>query len=145
MICKKVWRVASLAFMAVAISLFDRVAAEPKSLFENQISNWYTGLDKTKVLYAVNCGGESELTDDSGVTFMADRDYSGGQTTAGCGMHRWPMTNMNIYHAERWGEKFSYNIPINDQRDGHFTLVLKFSECYFWEPGMKVFDVIIGD
>ena len=23
--------------------------------------------------------------------------------------------------------------------------MLKFSECYFWEPGMKVFDVSIGD
>ena len=30
-------------------------------------------------------------------------------------------------------------------RDSRHTLVLKFSECYFWEPGMKVFTLKVGD
>lgn len=29
--------------------------------------------------------------------------------------------------------------------DGVYTLVMKFSEQYFWEPGQKVFDVALGD
>jgi hypothetical protein len=29
--------------------------------------------------------------------------------------------------------------------DGTYTLILKFSEQYFWEPGQKVFDVAVGD
>ena len=29
--------------------------------------------------------------------------------------------------------------------DGTYTLVLKFSEQYFWEAGQKVFDVAVGD
>ena len=59
-------------------------------------------------------------------------------------MHRWYMPNSEIYHAERWGEKFSYSIPLSDKKDSQHTLVVKVSECYFWEPGMKVFDVLIG-
>jgi len=55
------------------------------------------------------------------------------------------MSNSHIYHSERWGENFSYRVPLSDKVDSTHTLVLKFSECYFWEPGMKVFDVVIGD
>ena len=55
------------------------------------------------------------------------------------------LKNSDIYHAERWGETFTYRIPFSDKVDSLHTLILKFSECYFWEPGMKVFDVLIGD
>jgi hypothetical protein len=37
---------------------------------------------------------------------------------------------------------FSYALPL--QSDGLYTLVLKFSEVYFQEPGQKVFDVKLG-
>ena len=106
--------------------------------------SWSVGLDTSKVVYAINCGG-GDLVDDIGLNYMADRDYEGGQTTSGCGNHRWQMSNMKIYHAERWGENFSYAIPLAEDVDSQHTLVLKFSECYFWEPGMKVFDVYIGN
>ena len=56
-------------------------------------------------------------------------------------MHSWPFDNMLVYHSERWGEQFTYKVPLNTKVDGQYTLVLKFSECYFWEPGMKVFDI----
>ena len=107
--------------------------------------NWYKGIDRSKVLYAVNCGSNEPLTDDQGIVFHADKGYEGGQTTNGCGSHRWFMPNMQLYHAERWGESFTYSVPLSLKQDGKFTLVLRFSECYFWEPGMKVFDVVIGD
>ena len=60
-------------------------------------------------------------------------------------MHRWPMVNSEIYHAERWGEQFSYFFPLRADVDSLHTLVLRFSECYFWEPGMKVFDIYVND
>jgi len=60
-------------------------------------------------------------------------------------MHSWKMANSDLYHSERWGESFSYEVPLSLARDSQHTLILKFSECYFWEPGMKVFDIKVGD
>ena len=31
--------------------------------------DWYKGLKPSKVAYAINCGGELDLVDDSGITF----------------------------------------------------------------------------
>ena len=81
---------------------------------QEAMKDWYTGLKKDKVLYAINCGSDQGLEDESGVFFMPDRDFVGGQTTSGCGMHKWPMPNSEIYHAERWGENFSYKVPLSD-------------------------------
>ena len=52
-----------------------------------------------------------------------------------------------VYQTERYGlgEDFSYRVPMEGVKDGKYTLILKFSECYFWEPQMKIFDVAIGD
>mgnify|MGYP003899401251 CR=1 FL=1 len=119
--------------------------AREENKLKELMAAWSKGLKPSKVVYAVNCGGDNDLTDDTGITFKADQGFVGGQTTAGCGMHRWFMNNSEIYHAERWGEQFSYFVPLSDKIDSQHTLVLKFSECYFWEPGMKVFDVTIGD
>lgn len=58
------------------------------------------------------------------------------------------MPDTEIYHSERYGdnESFSYKVPLVDAtKTAKYTLVLKFSEVYFWEEGMKVFDVWIGD
>ncbi len=54
------------------------------------------------------------------------------------------MPNSEIYFSERYGpgEGFKYNIPIT--KEGEYTLILKFSEIYFTQPGEKVFDVKIG-
>ena len=112
-----------------------------------KVDDWYQGVDKTKVIWAVNAGAEKPFTDDAGIKYLADStDFvDGGQTTSGCGMHQWPFENMYLYHSERWGENFTYKVPLSLERDGKYTLVLRFSECYFWEPGMKVFDVKVGD
>jgi hypothetical protein len=51
---------------------------------------------------------------------------------------------MEVYHTERYGANsgFKYEVPVED--DGLYTLVMKFSEVYFQEPGQKIFDVKIG-
>ena len=52
------------------------------------------------------------------------------------------MPNTEVYHSERWGEEdFFYKVPVDKYADAEYTLVLKFSEQYFNEPYMKVFDV----
>ena len=40
-------------------------------------------------------------------------------------------------------EGFKYTVPA-PTKDGTYTLVLKFSEVYFNEPGQKVFDIKLG-
>ncbi len=40
-------------------------------------------------------------------------------------------------------EGFKYSIPV-PQKDGIYSLILKFSEVYFSEPGQKIFDVKLG-
>ena len=112
-----------------------------------RIADWFQGVNKQKVLFAISAGAEKAYTDDAGISFMPDSSefVEGGQSTSGCGMNHWPFENMFLYHSERWGENFSYKLPMSLKKDGQYTLVLRFSECYFWEPGMKVFDVKIGD
>lgn len=51
---------------------------------------------------------------------------------------------MDVYHAERWGNGQSFRYAPEIPADGLYTLVLKFSEVYFQEPGQKIFDVKIG-
>ena len=68
------------------------------------MKDWYKGLKSSKVIHAINCGGDNDYTDEAGITYEADKFYEGGVTTSGCGMHRWLMPNSEIYHAERWGE-----------------------------------------
>ena len=43
------------------------------------MKDWFGGLKADKVVYAVNCGGENDLVDESGITWRADRDFEGGQ------------------------------------------------------------------
>ena len=86
-----------------------------------KVDNWYHGINKKKVIFAVNAGSEEKgFTDDAGIKYMADsEDYvTGGQTTAGCGMHHWPFENMEVYHSERWGEQFTYKVPFSLEKDG---------------------------
>ena len=132
-----------LKLVALTCATVNTLAyASDDSPTAKKISNWFKGIDKSKVIVAINCGGSENLVDDDGMVYKADEAYAkGGQTTSGCGMHKWPLANSELYHAERWGENFSYELPMSLARDSQYTLILKFSECYFWEPGMKVFDL----
>ena len=42
------------------------------------IYEWYKGLEPENVLFAVNCGSNTPLTDMAGIVFEADKGFSSG-------------------------------------------------------------------
>ena len=115
MVTNKIFSILLWACCHLQILSLARDQADSRS--HEAMRTWYKGLKPSKVAYAVNCGADQELTDDAGITFKADQGFRGGQTTAGCGMHRWLLPNSEIYHAERWGEEFSYFVPLSMKQD----------------------------
>lgn len=94
---------------------------------------------KTKVVYAINCGGE-EHTGLDGVHYEADPLQVGIASDFGrrYSIARVPPQDAVLYQTERYyTNTFIYDIPLSG--DGDYVLVLKFSEVYFTSPGQKVF------
>lgn len=82
---------------------------------------------------AINAGGPA-YTASNGVTYIADRYYSGGETSD----WGWVGDVINtkddaIYLDERWGD-FQYNIPI---ANGAYDVVLQFSEMNWTGVGER--------
>ncbi|CAD5120917.1 DgyrCDS9472 [Dimorphilus gyrociliatus] len=98
-----------------------------------------------EVIYAVNCGGESHV-DSHGIKYQRDPLNLGTASDYGRNLviHRIPQQDQIIYQTERYHtDSFRYEIPIN--ADGHYVLILKFSEVWFTAPNQKVFDVILNN
>jgi hypothetical protein len=86
-------------------------------------------------VFAANAGG-GQYTNQNGVVYQADTDYSGGATYSTTAA----ITGTNdpaLYQSERYGN-FSYNIPL---ANGNYTVTLKFAELYFNATGQRVFNV----
>lgn len=50
------------------------------------------------MIYAVNCGSESFVTDANGIKYKPDRDYSGGQSSDdGYKQKKWAVPNIEVY------------------------------------------------
>merc|ERR1712156_1110978 len=97
-----------------------------------------------KVVYAVNCGGDSHV-DILGVHFSKDSNKVGTASDYGKQLliGRVPEDDQILYQTERYHTStFGYDIPVSE--DGRYLLVLKFSEVYFNAPNMKVFDVVLN-
>lgn len=80
---------------------------------------------------AINVGG-SAYAASNGVTYIADRYYTGGELTDWSWVG--DVTNTKddpIYFSERWGD-FQYNIPIVN---GSYDVVLQFSEMNWTAVG----------
>ena len=100
-----------------------------------------SGSTKSKVVYAVNCGGE-EYTGLDGVHYEADPLMVGIASDFGrrYSIARVPPQDALLYQTERYyTNNFAYDVPIAG--DGDYVLVLKFSEVYFTSPGQKVRDI----
>ncbi len=86
----------------------------------------------------MNCGGEAHV-DIYSVSYVRDTNKVGTASDYGKQLliGRVPQRDQIIYQTERYHtQTFGYDIPVRD--DGHYLLILKFSEVYFNAPNMKV-------
>ncbi|XP_059192520.1 malectin [Centropristis striata] len=96
-----------------------------------------------RVIWAVNCGGESHI-DSHGIHFKKD-PLEGKLGKASDYGVRLPILRSNpddqiLYQTERYNEDtFGYDIPIREE--GDYILVMKYAEVYFAQSQQKVFDV----
>jgi hypothetical protein len=90
------------------------------------------------VAFAVNSGG-SAFTASDGTVYSADTSYSGGSTYSN-GSAISGTTDDTLYQSERYGNPFSYNIPL---AIGDYQVTLKFAEIYQSSANMRVLDVAI--
>ena len=102
-------------------------------------------LDPSKVVAAINCGG-NEYTDSNGITYDNDKYFSGGISSEhGINYHIRNTDDEILYQTERWSsETLTYAIPLKSNINGKYVLNLKFSEVYFTNKGDKVFNVALG-
>ena len=102
-------------------------------------------MDPSKVIAAINCGGD-EYTDKNGVKYEADKFFNGGTSSD----HGLSFTIKNtedelLYQTERWSsETLTYSLPLKSNINGKYVLILKFSEVYFNLKGGKIFNVALG-
>lgn len=91
-----------------------------------------------KIVFATNCGGGA-FRSDEGINFSADNKYSGGGSystnSAISG-----TTNDVLYQNERFGNNFSYTIPLSN---GKYEVNLLFAEIFHNAAGKRVFNVTI--
>ena len=108
-------------------------------------SNILCKLETSKVVVAVNCGGD-DFTDSKGVKYEADNYFNGG-TPSDHGLS-YSIKNTEdelLYQTERWSsETLTYSLPLKQNINGKYVLILKFSEVYFNMKGEKIFNVAIG-
>jgi hypothetical protein len=108
-------------------------------------SNILCKLEISKVVVAVNCGGD-DFTDSKGVKYEADNYFNGG-TPSDHGLS-YSIKNTEdelLYQTERWSsETLTYSLPLKSNINGKYVLILKFSEVYFNMKGEKIFNVAIG-
>ncbi|MGL1902854.1 MAG: glycoside hydrolase family 3 C-terminal domain-containing protein [Fibrobacterales bacterium] len=88
-----------------------------------------------ELIFAVNAGG-SLFTDDNGIVYESDNNYSGGKT-ASTTKSISGTTNDILYQSERWGAS-SYDIPAVS---GEYRIEFHFAETYWTTSNKRVFDI----
>jgi len=87
-------------------------------------------------LFTANSGGPG-LFGNNDVFFNADSNFTPSNTFfAGV-----PIANTRedaLYQTERWAKNFGYDIPLDP---GEYTVILKFAETFFDQPGKRVISV----
>lgn len=95
-------------------------------------------LDKEDVIFAVNAGGDAHV-DSYGILYQRDFNKVGTESDYGkkLSIQRVKPHDQILYQTERYSQTtFGYDIPI--MQDGDYVMVLKFSEVYFTNSGLKV-------
>lgn len=95
-------------------------------------------LDKEDVIFAVNAGGDAHV-DSYGVLYQRDFNRVGTESDYGkkLSIQRVKPHDQILYQTERYSQStFGYDVPV--MHDGDYVMVLKFSEVYFTNSGLKV-------
>jgi Malectin domain len=97
------------------------------------------------VLYRINCGSTTAVTDTNGTVWSADQYFASGSTFVTCPTTN-TTTNNNIYCSSRffrsiYGTPFTYNLPVS--QNGTYLLQLHFAEQYYTSGNKRKFDVSI--
>ena len=107
--------------------------------------------ESDKVIVAINCGSSTKYSsEDNDIIYDKDNGFDTGIVSNTGQIYRndWAeFQDIEVYHTERYAKSvgFSYKLPLpRSNMDGHYVLVLKFSEVYFTNPGKKLFDVALG-
>ena len=112
--------------------------------------NFRTDIDNAKIsafhvksvasvvpVYAINAGG-STFVASNGITYQADKYFSGGNTYGNSSM----ISNTEddiLYQSERNGN-FSYALPVSS---GTYEITLRFAEIYHLASGKRQFDALV--
>ena len=114
-------------------------------IFVNVLNFISCKLDTSKVIAAVNCGG-NEYIDSNGVRYEADKYFNGGTSSEhGLNFDIKNTDDPQLYQTERWSsETLTYSLPLKSNINGKYVLILKFSEVYFNSKGEKIFNVALG-
>ena len=89
--------------------------------------------------FRVNCGG-SAYDAGGGIVFEGDGIYNIGGNTHSTPLPISGTTDDPLYQTERWGNSFSYSIPMVN---GDYEVTLMFAEINFNSAGKRVFNVAI--
>lgn len=90
------------------------------------------------MIFAVNAGGDAHV-DSYGILYQRDFNRVGTESDYGkkLTIQRVKHHDQILYQTERYSQtSFAYEIPI--MHDGEYVMVLKFSEVYFTNSGLKV-------
>jgi len=90
--------------------------------------------------FSVNSGGSNYVAGD-GTVFEADRNYNNNAANIFSTVSAISGTTDDpLYQSERWGNSFSYNIPMVN---GDYAVTLMFAEINFNAVNSRVFNVAI--
>jgi N-acetylneuraminic acid mutarotase len=87
----------------------------------------------------INAGG-SAYTDSLGQTWQADTFFVGTSAVFSTTQPITGTTDDSLYQSERYGQSFSYQIPI---ANGTYEVDLRFAEIFWTSAGKRVFDVSV--
>lgn len=96
-------------------------------------------VNTTAPAFRINVGG-NQWIGANGYVWAADQRFTGGSTYQNGGASIAGTPDPALYQSHRYGS-FRYDVPVSN---GTHTVLLKFAEIYFTQPGQRVFSVSIN-
>jgi hypothetical protein len=96
-------------------------------------------VNTTAPAFRINAGG-NQWIGTNGFVWSADQRFTGGSTYQNGGASIAGTPDPTLYQSHRYGS-FRYDVPVTN---GTHTVLLKFAEIYFNQPGQRVFNVSIN-